>query len=148
MRLNLRALTEAQLQAAAMEAGAPLKDLLPDNFHSRTQHELYEYVGGGQAATTAPTHYRMGMMINLLGNFAYSFSIGQHGSSRSVDGSDVGRVDSNQTESGGDDLTMTMDELQMEEKRYFMVRIAAALVLFFTFWLVRYGLLIPFWNAS
>lgn len=134
MRLNLRGLTDAQLQAAAMEAGAPLKELLPAYFHSRTHHEVYGYVGGEQAMRTTPTHYRMGMMITLLGDFAYSFTMGQHGSSRRIKDDYPGQLDNADDESGGDGLAL--DEPQMEERRHFVARIVAALACFFTFWLV------------
>ncbi|XP_006463688.1 hypothetical protein AGABI2DRAFT_120496 [Agaricus bisporus var. bisporus H97] len=134
MRLNLRGLTDAQLQAAAMEAGAPLKELLPAYFHSRTHHEVYGYVGGEQAMRTTPTHYRMGMMITLLGDFAYSFTMGQHGSSRRIKDDYPGQLENADDESGGDGLAL--DEPQMEERRHFVARIVAALACFFTFWLV------------
>lgn len=150
MELNLQALTDAQLQAAAMEAGAPLKELLPKRFRARTGHELFEYFGSGQAANTAPTHYRMGMMINLLGSFAYSYSLGQQHESPRREECDVRQQDNNLVDvkdaSGTGGLIMTLDELKLEEKRYFIVRIVAALAVFFTFWLVRYRRVLFSWT--
>jgi potassium channel subfamily K, other eukaryote len=98
MRLNLEALTRSQLEAAAMEAGAPLVELLPPDFkvlahrhrkqarstsrstRRNTSVGRSEAVGGRERSTAdrgmpppAPiplTHARLGMMTAMLGRFA------------------------------------------------------------------------------
>lgn len=140
MRLNLRALSEAQLQAAAMEAGAPLRQLLPEHPHhlDHRDHQAYDLDGGPEP--TSPTHHRMGKMISVLGNFAYAFSVGQH-PSRMMDEGDVQAINGARTRLDDDDGFsggLTLVELEREERRLFALRITAAFVLFFTFWLVRY----------
>ena len=68
--LNLIALTRAQLEAAALEAGAPLADLLPSG------HETSENGTGNVDTQPQPrlTHTRIGGMVSLLGQFAVAFA--------------------------------------------------------------------------
>lgn len=139
MRLNLRALSEAQLQAAAMEAGAPLQELLPqhpDHYDHRDHHD-YELDGGPQPIS--PTHHRLGRMISVLGNFAFAVSIGQDLSRVTNGGESQSDTRARPRSYGSEDSgagSLTLVELEREEKRMFAIRIAIALCIFFTFWLV------------
>lgn len=97
MHLNLEALTGPQLEAAALEAGVPLSELLPPAFWKRkgppkdrdgtisqpppTSNPPIDGSGGGPPHVTIPTgdpddmpltHIRMGKMIAMLGKFALS----------------------------------------------------------------------------
>ncbi|KAK1219250.1 Potassium channel [Marasmius sp. AFHP31] len=92
MHLNLQALTDAQLEAAALEAGVPLRELLPSEFWKRRR----EQCSGG--SRTDPnwwsipilqaqrdvdmeevplTHARLGRMTAMLGSFA--LAVGRSG---------------------------------------------------------------------
>ena len=70
--LNLNALTEAQLEAAALEAGAPLADLL------LSTPETPANDAGNADVQPQPllTHMRIGGMVSLLGQFAVAFTHG------------------------------------------------------------------------
>lgn len=134
MRLNLMALSEAQLQAAAMEAGAPLPELLPH--HPYFNDRSYSSYGGPEVIS--PTHHRLGHMTSVLRNFAYAVSIGQSpstvGDSGEVSSSDSGtgsRIEGHGNSADG----LTDVELEREERRMFAIRITFALGLFLAFWL-------------
>ncbi|KDR68339.1 hypothetical protein GALMADRAFT_256966 [Galerina marginata CBS 339.88] len=93
-RLNLEALTEAQLKTAALEAGAPLFELVPKGLKLRgsvangqATDDVTEPnpwfptsdTGGNSIITPPLTHVRMGGMITLLGRFALAVTHGiQH----------------------------------------------------------------------
>lgn len=140
MRLNLRALGEAQLQAAAMEAGAPLQDILPQHPNHLDHYGHHDYNLDGGPEPISPTHHRLGRMIAVLGNFAYAVSAGQtpsrqefdEGGDQSNDGifPPLGR------HTGSISAELTVAELEQEEKRMSTIRLAIAFTLFFTFWLV------------
>ncbi|KAF5383291.1 hypothetical protein D9615_005020 [Tricholomella constricta] len=88
MHLNLEALTWPQLEAAAMEAGVPLRNLLPAGFKAKraeckdgaVDHPavVEKTPGHSKSQVAVPpeltrmplTHARMGRMIVMLGNFA------------------------------------------------------------------------------
>ncbi|KAJ3561435.1 hypothetical protein NP233_g10198 [Leucocoprinus birnbaumii] len=136
MRLNVMALSEAQLRAAAMEAGAPLQELLP-------RHSDEEYASYGGSETVSPTHHRIGHMASVLRNFAYAVSIGQTPSSAAdstEEGSPVSPLSAGTQSrlSGREDSTdgLTQVELENEEKRMCVIRITFAFTLFLGFWLV------------
>jgi hypothetical protein len=105
MHLGLEALTRAQLEAAAMEAGVPLDTLLPPGFenyadadarstHSSASQRTGEGIMAGITGLWREmrsrdghediegqptlTHARMGRMIAMLGRFALAF----HGASQ------------------------------------------------------------------
>ena len=140
--LNLDALTHAQLEAAALEAGAPLADILPSRLGDDT---------GNVDIQPQPllTHMQMGGMISLIGQFAVSF-VHSH-------------VDEDaQTATNHDDIEKSVDEkpvreklgipftrtltmqdeesfleaLKSEERSAFIARLSLAWLLFFIFWLV------------
>ncbi|KXN80933.1 Outward-rectifier potassium channel TOK1, partial [Leucoagaricus sp. SymC.cos] len=139
MRLNIRALSEAQLQATAMEAGAPLSELLPRHPDHHDHHNHPEYSLDGGPDPISPTHHRVGRMISVLGNFAYAVSIGQS-PARAADSEAESPLDNgsqSRSEFRDDSGTgLTIVELEREERRMFVVRITIALGLFSTFWLV------------
>jgi potassium channel subfamily K len=140
MRLNLRALSKAQLQAAAMEAGAPLQELLPR--HPDHYVDIPYYCSHG-SEVISPTQHRLGHMMLLVRNFAYAVSVGQTPApsrfTTFTDGSGGEEIPSDQnlrTRMNSPDERLTFVELEREERRMFAIRITIALSLFLTFWLV------------
>ncbi|KAF4616570.1 hypothetical protein D9613_008731 [Agrocybe pediades] len=92
-RLNLEVLTLAELETAALEAGAPLSELVPKGIKLRPQKTN----NGGSDAYTSPnshfpsfetkssavsshslTNVRMGGMVSLIGKFAFAVTHGVH----------------------------------------------------------------------
>lgn len=153
-RLNVEALSLAQLEAAAMEAGAPLDTLLPPCFRlsdeENTAGEWHpsEPVGGGGGTGGAPlTHIRLGRMLALLGNFALAMGHGEHVDHIHTDedsyDDDIDHEDGDSYHGVPLTYTMTMDPdvfdetVEAEEETAFYARLSAALLLFFLFWLVR-----------
>ncbi|KAF9446440.1 voltage-gated potassium channel [Macrolepiota fuliginosa MF-IS2] len=139
MRLNLRALSETQLQAAAMEAGAPLQEFLPQHPDHQDHQDHHDYDWGWGPEPTSPTQHRLGRMIAVLGNFAYAMSVGQDASRMVSSGENQpDTVDQPRTHGNEDSSTgsLTPVELEQMERRLFAIRVAIALSLFFTFWLV------------
>ena len=78
-RLNLEALTDADLHAAALEAGAPLSKLVPEALRTNgnspptvplsPRPTTIEH-GQGIPTSMSLTHARLGGMLAVLGNFA------------------------------------------------------------------------------
>jgi potassium channel subfamily K len=152
-RLNVEALSLAQLEAAAMEAGAPLDSLLPPNFRLSDEDNAAgewhpsEPVGGGGGTGGSPlTHIRLGRMLALLGNFALAMGHGEHVDHIHAEHDDTYEDDHEDGDSyHGVPLTytMTMDPdvfdatVEAEEETAFYARLSAAFLLFFLFWLVR-----------
>ncbi|KJA26795.1 hypothetical protein HYPSUDRAFT_132499 [Hypholoma sublateritium FD-334 SS-4] len=93
-RLNLRALSDTQLETAALEAGLPLSELIPKDFNLHEDEYLpsdssegslatswrhpYLATGGVEAGMLPPslTHVRVGGMVSLLANFAFAVTHG------------------------------------------------------------------------
>jgi len=155
-RLNVEALTLAQLEAAAMEAGAPLASILPPNFILSDEDNAAggwhssEPVGGGGGTGGSPlTHVRLGRMLALLGNFALAIGHGEHVDHIHNEEDDTGEDDTIDQEDGdsyhGVPLTYTMSmdpdvfdaTVEAEEETAFYARLSVAFLLFFLFWLVR-----------
>ncbi|KAJ8087654.1 Potassium channel [Marasmius tenuissimus] len=108
MHLNLEALTDAQLEAAALEAGVPLRELLPPEFWKRRREQR---CGGGRSdpnwwsipilqaqrdvdmEEVPLTHARLGRMTAMLGSFA--LAVGRSGVwARGADAKNDGKVNS------------------------------------------------------
>jgi potassium channel subfamily K, other eukaryote len=144
--LNLNALTQAQLEAAALEAGAPLADLLPSRL------ETPENDAGDVDIQPQPllTHMRIGGMVSLLGQFAVTFAHNQ------VDADTQTLTNPDNTEYSMDKMSFrerfgvpftrtltTQDEesfletLKAEEKLAFIARLSIACLIFLIFWMVR-----------
>ncbi|EGO03438.1 hypothetical protein SERLA73DRAFT_45542, partial [Serpula lacrymans var. lacrymans S7.3] len=71
MRLNLEALTHAQLETAALEAGVPLESLLPPNFcPSQREFRTSEDENADKPTLGSLTHERIGRMAAVLTRFA------------------------------------------------------------------------------
>ncbi|KAL0061386.1 Potassium channel [Marasmius tenuissimus] len=106
MHLNLEALTDAQLEAAALEAGVPLRELLPPEFWKRRREQRR---GGGRSdpnwwsipilqaqrdvdmEEVPLTHARLGRMTAMLGSFA--LAVGRSGVwARGADAKNDGKV--------------------------------------------------------
>ncbi|TFK20395.1 voltage-gated potassium channel [Coprinopsis marcescibilis] len=135
-KLNVEALTTDQLEAAALEAGVSLKDLLPD---ASTQ------IAGGVDPALAPitplTHVRVGNAARLLGSVAFAFSYGARGNAL------VARMDEEDEEeeagAARDAVRIAENEDELlvslmahEEKLAFYIRLVVALTIFVIFWLV------------
>ncbi|KAF9486281.1 voltage-gated potassium channel [Pholiota conissans] len=88
-RLNLEALSEAELETAALEAGLPLSELIPkglklqgndsqdsnDSVEDESDSALTNWQNPG-ASHPSLTHVRMIGMISLLNNFALAYTNG------------------------------------------------------------------------
>ena len=154
-RLNVETLTLAQLEAAAMEAGAPLASLLPPTFRLTDEdnaasgwHPSEPVRGGGGTGGSPLTHIRLGRMLALLGNFALATGHGKHVDHIHTEGDDTYEDDTVDHEDGGSHhgvpltYTMSMDPdvfdatVEAEEETAFYARLSAAFLLFFLFWLV------------
>jgi len=83
--LNLEPLTDADLHAAALEAGAPLCKLVPEELRTKRNSEssgvplshrpTIEH-GHGVPTSASLTHFRLGGMLAVLGNFALAVTHG------------------------------------------------------------------------
>ena len=142
--LNLDALTLAQLEAAALEAGAPLADILPSRV------ETLEDDAGNVENQPQPllTHMQIGGIVSLLGQFAVAFA-------HSHVNEDTTPTSTNHTEDSIDErpvreklgvpftrtLTIQDEEsfletLKSEERSAFIARLSLAWLLFIIFWAV------------
>ncbi|KAF5318422.1 hypothetical protein D9619_010924 [Psilocybe cf. subviscida] len=162
-RLNLEVLSQAQLEAAAFEAGAPLSALVPkglklyrwddesDPAGASNDHPSLE--AGGNRHPLSLTHIRMGGMVSFLGRFAVAVTHGPSADEEPNIGQDFDHpaFDENQRnrrKSGVPltrSLTMTTitmydddagppESLEMVERNAFRARLAVALGLFIVFW--------------
>ncbi|KAJ2929325.1 hypothetical protein H1R20_g7776, partial [Candolleomyces eurysporus] len=157
-RLNIEALTTAQLEASALEAGAPLADLLPPGFvpfdsdpASWTPITPSGPDDGGHSSSPL-THIRTGRMVHLLASFALAVThgeqamlLGTHPNPTYIDDDEEAPEESPGARSSTGvpfSATSTLDGatlstvLEGEETMAFRVRLAAALVIFLIFWMV------------
>jgi hypothetical protein len=83
-RLNVEALTYENLHAAALETGAPLSRLVPEEIRIRqsttigiplSQRPTVEH-GQGFPSSMSLTHFRLGGMLGVMGNFASAVAYG------------------------------------------------------------------------
>ncbi|KAF8871171.1 hypothetical protein CPB84DRAFT_1716808 [Gymnopilus junonius] len=119
-RLNLEVLTESQLETAALEAGAPLSELVPkglklhgmwcsddaggqvDASNATPPNPWFATFDTTHTGNTVPptlTHMRLGGMVTLLGKFAVAVTHGFQPESRNQSPQDA-----QATEEEGDDL--------------------------------------------
>ncbi|KAF8156864.1 hypothetical protein B0H34DRAFT_475992 [Crassisporium funariophilum] len=159
-RLNLEALTEAQLEAAALEAGAPLMDLLPRGLllsgHPITGDDAPRgRLPVPEVGNHPPplTHMRMGGMIFLMGRFAFAHTHGQRAAEQLVVTGPTDDGEGEESTYNGEGLagpshgvpfthsfTMQDDEsfaesLEDEERIAFIARLSVAWLLFIVFWM-------------
>ena len=147
--LNLDALTQAQLEAAALEAGAPLADILP----SKVETPVDDAGNVGIQPQPLLTHMQLGGMVSLLGQFAVSFV---HNRVNEDTQSSQTATNHDDTEHSIDDsrpvrerlgvpftrtLTIQDEEsfletLKSEERSAFIARLVLAWSLFIIFWVV------------
>lgn len=163
-RLNLTALSPEQLETAALEAGAPLSELIPKDLKlsNRADDE-----GGNESANylasrfpethyhpPSLTHVRMGGMLSLLGRFAVAVTHGTHVEQLNTSTTDDGNIETAYEESFKASgrgvpmtrsltMTTTLDDeedlsesLKKEEQAAFHARLGIACTLFLTFWMV------------
>ncbi|KAF8804604.1 voltage-gated potassium channel [Phlegmacium glaucopus] len=142
--LNLNALTESQLEAAALEAGAPLEDLLPTRLETPAKD--------GEKVDIQPqpllTHMRIGGMVSLLGQFAIAFTHSRMDVDiETVTNHDEDSIQQEQPvrERLGVPFTRTLTmqddesflkELEAEERIAFIARLSIACLIFIVFWAV------------
>ena len=147
-RLNLDALTQAQLEAAALEAGAPLADILPSRFETPVDD------AGNMDIQPQPllTHMQIGGMVSLLGQFAVSFVHSHVDDDTQSSQTTLNRDDAEDSiddrtvrEKLGVPFTRTLtnqdeesflETLKSEERSAFIARLTLAWLLFFIFWVV------------
>ncbi|KAF9529080.1 hypothetical protein CPB83DRAFT_853192 [Crepidotus variabilis] len=172
-RLNVEALTDSQLHAAALEAGAPLAQLVPSSLGiprqeapARTGISLSRNptMDSENDPSLPLTHFRMGAMLSLLGNFAVAVTHSSHEMAPHHPPLDGVRLDAHvPDEETHDDvlnhhhelqsaitthgvpfarsLTIQEDEISMverlegDEQNAFYTRLTIALVLFVVFWM-------------
>ena len=150
--LNLNALTEAQLEAAALEAGAPLADLLPSRLDTLPNDAEHVDVQSQPIIQPQPllTHMRIGGMVSLLGQFAIAFTHG-YANADTENGKNKDDVDHEESTHEGKATrerlgvpftrTLTMQDedsfleaLEAEEKIASIARLSIACFLFIVFW--------------
>ena len=141
--LNLDALTIAQLEAAALEAGAPLADLLPSWLKPPAGDSA-----GNMDIQPQPllTHIQIGGMISPLGQFSVRFAPSQtnidneaitnngHGEDLMQEGKPV--RERLQVPFIQDEKSF-LQTLEAEERFTFITRLSIACLLFIVFWAVR-----------
>ncbi|TEB29894.1 voltage-gated potassium channel [Coprinellus micaceus] len=138
-RLHLEALTEAQLHAAALEAGTSLHKLLPPDYIPAsplrdTGHYADPSTSVGYQRLQPPlTYTRVGGMARLVTAFAHTVGYGEH-APRHGDWS-LENADDLPTPLPLDDAALRK-MLTKEEDMAFRVRLGAAVSIFLTFWLV------------
>jgi len=162
--LNLTALSPEQLETAALEAGAPLSELIPEGLKSSNNRTEYE--GSNESANHPAgrfpeshqppplTHVRMGGMLFLLRKFAVAVTFGtdveqQNASATEDDNVETAYEESFRPHGRGvpmsRSLTMTTmledeedlpESLKKEEQAAFYARLGIACSLFLTFWMV------------
>jgi hypothetical protein len=160
-RLNLSALSPEQLKTAALEAGAPLSELIPKDLKlpNRADDEGGNEFANHPACRSPETHYhppslthvRMGGMLSLLGRFAVAVTHGIHVEQLNASTTDDGNVETEEIVKAGHgvpmfhSLTMTTmpddeedlsESLKKEEQAAFYARLGTACSLFLTFWMV------------
>ncbi|KAL0957982.1 hypothetical protein HGRIS_000159 [Hohenbuehelia grisea] len=153
MRLNLEALTNSQLEAAAMEAGVPLSTLLPPNFRRRrsSTDSRGERDGWVPPIERNPeeidkgvplTHVRLGRMIAMLSKFAVAVQGSGH-----LAGDIPPAEQSNERDDGkrrrGDDEKSLVEQyeafkggIEEEERKAFYARLTVAWSLFIVFYIL------------
>ena len=145
-QLNLDALTQAQLEGAALEAGAPLADILPSKLETPDD-------AGNMDTQPQPllTHMQIGGMVSLIGQFAVSFthshvnddtqtssSTTNHDNENSVDERPVRErlgVPFTRTLTIQDE-ELFLETIKSEERSAFIARLSLAWLLFIIFWVV------------
>ena len=144
--LNLDALTIAQLEAAALEAGAPLADILP----SRLETPIDDAEGNVDVQPQPLlTHMQIGGMVSLLGQFAVAFTHSHVNDITQTTTNQDDTQDSLDDRPGRERLgvpftrTLTVQDeesflevLKAEERSAFIVRLSIAWLLFIVFWVV------------
>jgi potassium channel subfamily K len=144
--LNIDALTQAQLEAAALEAGAPLADILPSKFETPVDD------AGNVDVQPQPllTHMQIGGMVSLLGQFAVSFThshvnVDTQYATNHVGTEDAIVDDRPVQEKLGVPFTRTLtipdqesflETLKSEERSAFITRQTLAWLFFIVFWVV------------
>ena len=148
--LNLDALTDAQLEAAALEAGAPLADILPSRFETPVDSENVDI-----QPQPLLTHMQIGGMVSLLGQFAVSFVHSHVNDEDTLDQSSQTTINRDDAEDSIDDRTVReklgvpftrtltnqdeesfLETLKSEERSAFIARLTLAWLLFIIFWVV------------
>jgi hypothetical protein len=88
-RLNIEVLTDADWNAAALETGAPLSQLIPEEVRMRRQdsadrppcvHPFDQPTvenGHGHPTPHSLTRFRLGGMLGMVGNFAMASALGE-----------------------------------------------------------------------
>ncbi|KAK7047856.1 Potassium channel [Paramarasmius palmivorus] len=161
MHLNLEALTDAQLEAAALEAGVPLRDLLPPGFLKRRKstgvgRSRNEQGGSGllwfrrmqtqrdvDPDQVPLTHARIGRMAAMLGSFALAvgksewFKDEKRWSKRPPIPDE--RARSSRRRVFEQDFDAYRAGMEEEERKAFWAKFSVAWMLFIVFWMIGSG---------
>lgn len=156
-RLNLEALSHSQLETAALEAGAPLSELVPKGLKLRSReqeagHSLSSQFSSSDASSHPPslTHVRIAGMVSFLATFAvvvtheafkedpatenYSETI--HEGSKTMENGVPLTRSMTMTMTLQDDHMHLSNSLEIEERNAFYARLGVAWILFVIFWMV------------
>ncbi|KAI3612980.1 tandem pore domain k+ channel [Moniliophthora roreri] len=160
MHLNLEALTDAQLEAAALEAGVPLCDLLPPGFLKRRKN-----MNARSETRTLPsssglwfrrvqreidldqvplTHARIGRMVAMLGGFA--LAVGKSEWFKDKKNWDKrptlprGGSQSSRRKLLEHDFDVYRAGIEDEERKDFWAKFSVAWMLFIIFWMIGSGI--------
>jgi hypothetical protein len=159
-KLNLEALSHSQLQTAALEAGAPLSDLVPKGLKLRSRevarHSPSSQFSSSDASSHPPslTHVRIAGMISFLATFAVAVTHEAFKEDPAADNSSEATHEGSKTIQNGvpltKSMTMTLQDdhidlpksLEIEERNAFYARLGVACILFVIFWMVFHSQLI------
>jgi hypothetical protein len=149
-RLNLEALSYAQLETAALETGALLSELVPKGLKLRDREEdalsLPRPSGDANPHPPSLTHVRLAGMVSLLTKFAVAVAHEAFKVEQVIEDSDEAIHEGYRPSGNGvpltRSLTMTMTiqedqvDLDKEERNAFYARLGVACALFMVFWMV------------
>jgi hypothetical protein len=154
-RLNLTALSPEQLETAALEAGAPLSELIPKGLKLPNRADVFaNHLASSETPYYPPslTHVRMGGMLFLLAKFAVAATHGIQLNASTTDDVDLETADEEGFKPSGNGVPMTrsltmtttlddeedlLESLKKEEQAAFYTRLSIACSLFLTFWMVQ-----------
>jgi len=161
-RLNLEALSHSQLETAALEAGAPLSELVPKGLKlgSREQEAMHSPSSQFSSSDTSfhppsLTHVRIAGMVSFLAKFAVAVTHEAFKEDPDTENSSEAIHEGSKTLGNGVPLTRSMTRtmtlqddhmdlaksLEIEERNAFYARLGVACILFVIFWMVFHLLL-------
>lgn len=162
-RLNLEALSHSQLETAALEAGAPLSELIPKGLKLRSREQGAVHSPSSQFSSSdanfhppSLTHVRVAGMVSFLVTFAVAVTHEAFEEDPDTEHSSETIHEGSKTLGNGVPLTRSMTRtmtlqddhmdlaksLEIEERNAFYARLGVACILFVIFWMVFHLVLI------